>query len=60
MASDDLATEATECVKNDEMRALLNKSVSFRNTVKEKQTELEKLGVELKELSKKIFFFCFI
>ena len=39
-ASDDLATKATKCVKSDEMRALLNNSVSFRNTVKERQTEL--------------------
>lgn len=52
-ASDDLATKATKCVKNDEMRALLSKSVSFRNTVKEKQSELEKLEIELNELSKK-------
>ena len=52
-ASDDLATKATKCVKSDEMRALLNKSVSFRNTVKEKQTELDKLAVEISDFSKK-------
>ena len=37
----------------NEMRALLNKSVSFRNTVKEKQTELDKLAVEISDFSKK-------
>lgn len=42
-ASDDLATQATKSINSDEMRALLNKSVSFRNSVKEKQSELNKM-----------------
>ena len=36
-SSDELASKATKCVKNDEMCVLINKSVSFRNTAKGKE-----------------------
>jgi hypothetical protein len=48
-ASDELASKATKCTKSDEMRVLLNKSVSFRNTAKEKQSALSKLEKEIND-----------
>ena len=48
-SSEELASKATKCVKNDEMRGLINKSVSFRNTAKEKEHGVKKLESDIKD-----------
>jgi hypothetical protein len=48
-SSDDLAKKATSCVKAEEMRLLLNKSVSFRTFAKDKKNDLVALHADIKK-----------
>ena len=48
-SADELASKATKTVKSEEMRQLINKSVSFRNTAKEKEDELRMVESSIKD-----------